>query len=269
MSVKKCTCTECGAEISLSNIKSHMRRHEVHPETFQDIPDSLDCCFCGKTCKNRNSLSQHQLRCKLNPERIPIANNLSTYSELGHIPWNKGLTKHTDERLLKQSELFTSRYRAGMYDFSSRKNPMSDPVHRKTLSESMKQVYSKNPPKVSGRSKQGWYKQFYCRSSWELAYVLYMEAQNVSIEPCNRSFEYVYDSDVHSYFPDFYLPESDTYVEIKGYEDSKAIAKKEQFQHKLEVLYESDIQPILDFVIGKYGKDFINLYQKNGPVTQR
>ena len=35
------------------------------------------CKYCGKECKNKNSLAQHEIRCKENPNRIKIVNNFN------------------------------------------------------------------------------------------------------------------------------------------------------------------------------------------------
>ena len=35
--------------------------------------DSFICKYCGKECKNKNSLSQHEIRCKENPNKIPCS----------------------------------------------------------------------------------------------------------------------------------------------------------------------------------------------------
>ena len=68
------TCPNCGKEISRSNFAKHQRRHIEHPETFEKPQFQLDhddlvCKFCGKVCKNRNSLCNHERLCKLNPNR--------------------------------------------------------------------------------------------------------------------------------------------------------------------------------------------------------
>ena len=34
----------------------------------------MNCQYCGKECKNKNSLSQHEIRCKLNPNKIENGN---------------------------------------------------------------------------------------------------------------------------------------------------------------------------------------------------
>ena len=44
----------------------------------------LTCEFCDRKCKNAMSLSQHRIRCKLNPENT---------REKFHIPSRKGIYK--------------------------------------------------------------------------------------------------------------------------------------------------------------------------------
>lgn len=65
---------------------------------------------------------------------------------------------------------------------------------------------------------------------------------------------------MRTYFPDFYLPDTDTFVEIKGYYDKKTQAKEQQFTGNLLVLRKKDMQPYLFYVENKYGKDFTYLY---------
>ena len=70
----KKTCPLCGQEITKINFTKHLRRHEKHPETFKPQQhldhDGLNCKYCNKKCKNKNSLIQHEIRCKDNPEHI-------------------------------------------------------------------------------------------------------------------------------------------------------------------------------------------------------
>jgi nitrite reductase/ring-hydroxylating ferredoxin subunit len=39
------------------------------------------CKYCNKECKNKRSLAQHELRCKCNPNKIVIVNNLANYNK--------------------------------------------------------------------------------------------------------------------------------------------------------------------------------------------
>lgn len=66
------------------------------------------CKYCGKVCKNKNSLAQHECRCKLNPDRKSF-NNLSNYIK-DNI---KGKTKETSEVIAKQSKSLKQKYASG------------------------------------------------------------------------------------------------------------------------------------------------------------
>lgn len=65
----------------------------------------MNCKYCGKLCKNKNSLVQHEIRCSKNTNRIESTFVLSKFTS-GRDPWNKGLTKYTDERVLKQVQSY-------------------------------------------------------------------------------------------------------------------------------------------------------------------
>ena len=58
----------------------------------------MNCKFCGKECKNLNSLKNHERLCPKNPDRVYVSHTL------GKPAWNKGLTKETDSRVLKNSK---------------------------------------------------------------------------------------------------------------------------------------------------------------------
>lgn len=58
----------------------------------------FNCKYCNKECKNKNSLVQHEIRCKLNPNKIQVVNHRGKNNPMhGKSAWNKGLTKETDE----------------------------------------------------------------------------------------------------------------------------------------------------------------------------
>lgn len=65
------------------------------------IRDDLFCQYCGRQCKNLNSLKTHEVRCKNNSNRIISKGNSGVTK--GHKSWNKGLTKDTDIRIYNAS----------------------------------------------------------------------------------------------------------------------------------------------------------------------
>lgn len=226
----------------------------------------MQCEFCGRVCKSINSLKQHQIRCKLNPDRIDLS-YISKIPHKGRPAWNKGLNAESCPEIRKQINTFALNKEKGLHkDTSGINNSVYKPGVIDKISVAMKAVYAKNPPKVSGRSKHGRYNGIWCDSTWELAYLLYSQDHNINVVRNNTGFSYIWNNSNHTYFPDFYLPDSDTYVEIKGYCDERADAKHSQFTEKLIVLKEAELRPILEYVYDKYGKDIERLY---ADVVQR
>lgn len=75
--MKTTKCEICGKEIRNCNLERHLLSHQNNPEyhnnlqTRQSIDhDDLYCKYCGKLCKNKNSLAQHECRCSKNPSKI-------------------------------------------------------------------------------------------------------------------------------------------------------------------------------------------------------
>jgi len=116
--------------------------------------------------------------------------------------------------------------------------------------------------KGSGNGKHGWYKEYWCDSSYELAYVIYNLEHNISFQRNKQGFSYTWNGTQHKYYPDFILPDG-TYVEIKGFMTEQHKAKIASFPHVLKVLFRKDIEDIIQYVEEKYGKDYIKLYEGN------
>lgn len=114
----------------------------------------------------------------------------------------------------------------------------------------------------SGIGKKGWYKGYWCDSSWELAFVIYNIENNIKFERNKIGYDYQYKSKNHKYYPDYIL--SNTLYEIKGYETDKDKEKYKGVKDiNLRILYKKDIQYMIDYVINKYGNDYIKLYEKD------
>jgi len=113
-----------------------------------------------------------------------------------------------------------------------------------------------------GRGKQGWFKGFYCNSSWELAYVIYCLENDIKIKRNKEGFEYIFENKKYKFYPDF-IKEDGSYVEVKGYLDNKNKSKLNQFNLEIELIDKNKIQLYLCYVIEKYGENFIELYNDN------
>lgn len=204
------------------------------------------CQFCQGIFKNLLSLRCHERLCKQNPNRVEsnwVKRNKSV------IPWNKGKTKETDERLRKISE-----QNKGQVSWLKGKH-ISEETRLKLKAHAG--GYRRN----CGKGKKGYYKGIWCDSSWELAFVIFNLEHDIKFERCWEKFEYTFNGQKKHYFPDFKMADG-TYVEIKGYENELWEAKLKQFPNALKVLKHDEMLPYLTYVKEKYGENFIELYDK-------
>lgn len=114
--------------------------------------------------------------------------------------------------------------------------------------------------KGSGVGKSGWYKGYWCDSSYELAWVIFNIDFGNSFVRNTQSYEYIWENKTRKYIPDFI--KDGKLIEIKGYVD-KHIQSKLDSVPNLKILFREDLNVEFDYVESTYGKNFINLYEKN------
>ena len=247
-------CEYCQRLVSLSSYSRHIRSHEagtwVDPATiYHPNHDDLFCKFCNKECKNKNSLAQHEIRCKYNANRLsPIIPANFTFKGLS--PWNAGHTIDSDIRLRKTVETRNYNRSKGLHkNQCGKNNPASNPIVKAKISKtcldkSKKGLWHNSLAKIMYYN----YKGYALHGTWELKYAIYLDRNNIKWVKNTESFPYIFKDSTHYYTPDFYLPDLDEYVEIKGYirPDGREYAKWEQFPKSktLRVLQESDLQKL-------------------------
>jgi hypothetical protein len=81
------------------------------------------------------------------------------------------------------------------------------------------------------------YKNYVLKSSWELKVALFLDAHNIKweYEPISIKYKSV-DGKFHSYFPDFYLNESDTFLEVKGRYVENDVLKFNELRKKAKLI---------------------------------
>lgn len=216
----------------------------------------MNCKFCNKECKNLNSLTQHELRCKCNPNRRAF-NSLGNYSTTV----KKGQTKQTNEVIAKQAETLKQRYANGSIEPASkgksgtflgrRHSEESKRLIGEHVSMSRKQGYASGrikPAKGVGRGKYSYIvtpsKTYMLRSTYEFVFALYLlliEKVDFELEaikvPAIR--ENIYGN---TFLSDFSI--DDTIIEIKGIPSGKDYYIKESFEaagYKFIELFEDSI----------------------------
>jgi very-short-patch-repair endonuclease len=144
------------------------------------------CKFCGKLCKNLNSLHNHERLCPKNPDRNYVSHTK------GHKAWNKGLSKETDDRIANQSKTFRERYhdKTGLW-FGKKHSEET----KKKISETQKKNYA-------GKSR-------------------YIPVQEHRKSYAEQYFDVIF-TDAQKQFPvdryrlDYAWPDTKTYIEVDG-----------------------------------------------------
>lgn len=98
-----------------------------------------------------------------------------------------------------------------------------NPDNRKKLSNRMKRVILDNPDSyskknVSGRAKLYELHGLTFKGTWELTFAQFLFDNNIDfIQPESVKY-YDFKGNERNYFPDFYIPKYELYIEVKGYE---------------------------------------------------
>lgn len=174
------------------------------------------------------------------------SNKGKTYEEI------YGSSEKADEVKLKIS---TSLKKLGIRKVLTEEEEL---LRREKISRSLKGIGG-GYRKGSGRGKSGWYKGYWCDSSWELAWIIYNIEHGISFTRNNEKFDYFYNGKKSLWIPDFIL-NNGVFVEIKGYFTEQAKEKIKQFPNNIIILGKDEIEPAIRYVVGKYGKNYISLY---------
>lgn len=180
------------------------------------------CKYCNKECTIK-AFRNHEVRCKHNPDRLDPA-TWATGNRRGLKSWNSGLVGDI-------------RCKTATPD--SRKK-MSESAKMKNLNES-EEIKKKRSNTIVAKVRDGLWHTSLARhmhiqyngvdlhGSWEVSYARYLDQHNIKWIRNTDSFLYYFEDKYRRYTPDFYLPESGEYVEIKGYKTDKDNAKWSQF----------------------------------------
>lgn len=210
------------------------------------------CKFCNThNSPNKSGLTGHEKHCYSNPNRIPQKD-----------PWNKGLglvealelgiiTKDTYDSIL------LGRIRGGK-NSTGIGSTLEKEIERKRKISDQAKLKNGGYRQGSGRGKKGWYKGFFCDSSYELAYLIYCLDHNIDIKRNTEKRKYEYQGTIKNYIPDFIV--QGEFVEIKGYKSDQWEAKLKS-NPDIKILYGKDLKEVFEYVNKVYGKDFIRLYE--------
>lgn len=203
----------------------------------------FNCKFCNREAATLNSNSQHELYCKSNPDRR------IKKASMGMLGKTKAVGFETKNQWSDPNYSISNETKSKMSKSATEHNlkRWSDLDNKIKQSAAMKRAVENNPESYTssnrGRTKQIIYKGIKFQGSWELAFYKWCESNNVECDRNSEGFAYEWNG-TRTYFPDFYLPSFDTYVEVKGYKTGRDDAKWQQFPKKLLIVDKKDIDMI-------------------------
>jgi ribosome-associated protein YbcJ (S4-like RNA binding protein) len=211
------------------------------------IYSKTQCEQCGKEISN-NNIERHY---KIHTKPIIIKNKRG--GQIGRCAWNKGLTKETDNRVLKNAESVSKTFQKQIDEGTFVVSKMGF-VARQKLSEKQSLCNSGGRAKwfmVAGKSVQGTYEKQFAEKLEEEQIVWEKVKTN------NHVFKYKHDEKIRSYAPDFFLPEFDLYIEIKGLwwgddENKMKTIREQHLDKKLVVIFGKEKLDMICINIKKY-----------------
>jgi len=241
------------------------------------------CEFCWKKCKNKNSQRQHEIRCNNNPNKIYIKPKTKAFYEAMKKRRGKWANAYTKAKELgieyKCSDETKKKLSKSLKEYN-KNNPRSE-EKRKKHSEAMKKAVLKNinsytKNNVSWRVKHVKYKWITFKGTWELKTVKTLDRLNIKWSYEEIKVSYIDKDNIkHFYFPDFYLPEYNCFIEVKGLYREKDFMKKEQFKKDLFYIDKDNIDNIYDcknkkkfFKLLKNKKD-VNLFNTKNDIIKK
>lgn len=246
--VKKKECNKCSRIISLSNYNTHYSvcngpKNTIQiQEKWKMSTGKYKCPECNLEY-GKSGIATHIWR-----SHGAGINHIPPGPPKGHIPWNKGLTKETSDKILQQANNLKRRYAEGELI----------PIWLgKKLSEKTRRKISK---KLSINNKGGrckWYEhtkpngnKIKVQGTYELRFAKVLDIIDGNwIKPTtsNHSFTWCKDGIEHTYSPDFYVPKLNKYFEIKGYwwgddKEKMRLVIEQNSNANIEIVFKKDLE---------------------------
>lgn len=196
----------------------------------------LQCKHCQKDCTSANSHRNHERTCPLNVNRVykngmtgkTGSNQFTRARDLGHAA--PVVSIETRSKIAAKLKLRpASHFKSNGVLISATINAK---VERGEWHTSL------------ARRMHYQYKGVDLHGKWELAYAKFLDSCGTNWVRNTEQFPYIMHGKLRKYTPDFYLPGTDEYIEIKGYETEKDSLKWKQFPKTLVVLKEKELKAL-------------------------
>jgi hypothetical protein len=223
--------------------------------------------ICAKSCnscpavkeKNSNSVK------KAHKEgRIPGWGKL--WKQGKNKSWNKNLTKETDERIKLHSEAASIRMKNNPYPNQGRgKTIETENLRRKKISIARLKYLEKHSQQCKWFEYNNGKKNICVQGTWEKKFVEFLISQNIKWDRFKLSY-----NKTRTYTPDFYLPDYNIFVEIKGWMRDRDKFKmwKTLDENHVDIRLVDNLQIIEDLYNKKIGIKDLEKFKEKYPFDK-
>jgi hypothetical protein len=240
-----CSCISCHSQIVVQQLTNHYQSKLCLAGGKQPAPLS-HCPHCNIEVATLNSVAGHVKWCVSNPNR-PSPKFVN-----GRTSWNKGLTKDSNQSLKSMADKLSVLHASGVlttegivpYQGAPRSQETRELISNKALSNKY-QRKCKNSHEFT--DKRG--RKFTFDSSWEDALAIRLDELDI-VWDRPKPIEYEIDDKIRNYFPDFYLPDHDLYLDPKNpYCQQQQSAKIKVVSTMINLIILGDLESCKSFKI--------------------
>lgn len=204
------------------------------------------CSKCNREFDSFNKLNGHKSFC--GKERNHSGINNPNYGKKGKNQYIKA--REEGREFIPSKKEIEGRRKTSI---ARNKKRWDNPRARENFSKAIQKAIKRNPEAYSASNVCGRTKLYEAIDSfgndtklngkWELLVADFLNKNGINWTNKIKPFEYEWQDKIHLYFPDFYLPDFDKYVEVKGYERERDRAKWKSVKNLL-VLKRKEIKEI-------------------------
>jgi hypothetical protein len=255
--VKQTNCTKCNKNFFSRRFANHFKicgvEKEYKPRIYkkrpQIDPNRMNCIFCENVCKNYNSRINHERLCKKNPNRDTsfFIEHQDKLKEIKNSPEFQYHNHYTKAKALGLPKIVTEEVKNHLKHFRENRTPDDLKKMGESVSRTINKKVKEGTWHTSLAKKMHYnYNGVSLHGTWELNYAKWLDKNNIKWERCKKSFSYFFENKKRRYTPDFFLQETNEYIEIKGYKTIKDEYKWNQFpsNFKLTILFKKDLKQI-------------------------
>jgi hypothetical protein len=288
-------CKYCGSKRkTTASVIQHEIRCAKNPDRKIYVVERHEtlCRYCNRVTDTKHGNSFHEKHCLLNPNKDISDNNKVSCLQCKRVILGKQLTNHYKSKScvkfkdhppknkIKNTETCTycgKMPRLTMAEHLSicrgikRNRPQIWTQERRlSHSDAMKKAVMSNPDSytknnVCGRVKIIEYNGANLKGTWEVETAIWLDSLNVQWENEVNPQPYFWNNREHLYFPDFYLPTHNVYIEVKGYKTERDEAKWSQFNGILVVIDKTNIKNLNELSLD----ECITRHSYKGTFAQR